>query len=322
MTESRRNKILRLRLLLVLLSYAFFACGAPFGSNDARTQESPVQLFDKTSPRSSRLSVERALGAASRASATFVPQTLKLEDLTLAELFKALTVYQTRNAIPALASRRLPRGSDRSIHVWLDAEFRPFRSNPPFSTRSYLVHFDAARPAVELPHDAINLKESIYSYVFNKFFHTLNANHDASYLNGGEAGFPKVGIPSSWLDAVKSQTREVTISQVVKEGLTALASTKEWAQQLRKARPGVFDVEMSEQALSRIWKTWLDAVKDASGRAYIPVHEIASKIPRRSTATAFQSQPLLHHVPVSPNLKEFSDLVDSFAHNARGQVLV
>lgn len=196
-----------------------------------------------------------------------------------------MLIYDTQklaSAKPMPAAREpvnVGAAAGRGRGGWSAYKLPDYLDFPGLTTRDYLVTFDKARPSVQLPTEVDDLYESVHSYVFNKYYVALTANHEASYVKGGEAVSAR--LPTSWMDQVKPRTRAITTSQVTKDGLTAILKTRQWADQIRKARPGLLDKEAVEKSLARTWRLWISGMKEATGHAYIPVQEIASKIHRR-----------------------------------------
>lgn len=200
---------------------------------------------------------------------------LRLEQLSVEDLFKVLLVYQTvaPQNLEQAGSRSLFRPSERMTKYML----RTLLEYNPFTTADYLVHFEASRPAVRLPRDTHDLQEAIQSLISTRYFQALEANHMMSHFKGDEQ------LPSrpsaSWLDQIKPETRRVTTSQVVKEGLTAAIRAQNWAQE--HMYPGQLKDHQLTEAVDRAWNLWYRGVQEASGDASIPIQQIFSKLHRR-----------------------------------------
>lgn len=261
-----KNALSALSMLLLALTWAVVgSLAAPFGLEDKSDAASELRQRKGSSPRSP-LPISASHEMA-------ISQPIYMKDLSAEELFKALVLLESQRTKLEASSMAHESIFRSSIPAFLD--------RPPFTTHEYLVQFDKTLPPVSLPIKAKDLERSFQDYVINNYYLALNHNHDMSSYKGGDVELAQTGASKNWMSAVTGKTRQITNSQVVKEGLTAMIRTREWADKIRSQDPEIPPKDAVEAALKKGWRLWQNGMKIASGYAYIPVQEIAAKIHRR-----------------------------------------
>lgn len=197
-------------------------------------------------------------------------QEANLHDLSTTDLFKTLVIYDVQQ-----------RTREESQRASAQDGFLPSLSDMnPFVTHDYVVRLERNRPLVQLPSNRREVKESVIGLLNNRYYHQLNANHDASFYKGGEEPVASVRSPdSAWMD-IRPSTRRVTETQLTKQALEALGRTREWAKEQERAHPGTMPNEAVDRALDWAWGVWLKGTGMGAGHADFPVDTIISKMAR------------------------------------------
>ncbi|SOV06332.1 uncharacterized protein UDID_07521 [Ustilago sp. UG-2017a] len=261
-----KNALSALSMLLLALTWAVVgSLAAPFGLEDKSDAASELRQRKGSSPRSP-LPISASHEMA-------ISQPIYMKDLSAEELFKALVLLESQRTKLEATSMAHASIFRSSISDFLD--------QPPFTTREHLFRFDKTRPPVSLPIEAKDWHRLFQDYVINKYYLALNQNHYMSSYKGGDVELAQTGASKDWMSAVTGRTRQITSSQVVKEGLTAAIRTREWADKIRSQHPEMLPKDAVEAALRKVSGLWHNGMMIASGYAYIPVQEIAAKIHRR-----------------------------------------